>query len=88
LGEVELPGNLPVVGVVTELGVAEPLGELGGVLGLDQPQVVDPGRGDRRRRPCGVKILALNRAAIFDTVEPCLRARVLSMEVSMTQRSR
>ena len=40
------------------------------------------------RGPCGVSILALYLAAIFDTVEWCLPARVLSIEVSMTQCSR
>src|SRR5688572_9927371 len=40
------------------------------------------------RGPCGVAILALCLAAIFDTVERCLLARVLSIDVSMTQRSR
>ena len=40
------------------------------------------------RSPCGVWILALCLTAIFDTDERCLPARVLSIEVSMTQRSR
>jgi hypothetical protein len=40
------------------------------------------------RGQCGAWILALYLAAIFDTVERCLPARVLNMEVSMTQRSR
>jgi hypothetical protein len=40
------------------------------------------------RSPCGVWILALCLAAIFDTDERCLPARVLSIEVSMTQHSR
>ena len=40
------------------------------------------------RGPYGVAVLALYLAAIFDTDERCLEARVLSIEVSMTQRSR
>jgi hypothetical protein len=40
------------------------------------------------RKPCGVTILALNFRAIFDTVERCLAARVWSIEVSITHRSR
>ena len=40
------------------------------------------------RIPSGVSILALYFLAIFDTDELCLAARVLSMEVSMTQFSR
>lgn len=40
------------------------------------------------RGPCGVSMTALNLRAIFDTVERCLFARVLSSEVSMTQCSR
>ncbi len=40
------------------------------------------------RVPYGVSILALCRAAIFDTDESCLQASVLSMEVFMTHSSR
>ena len=40
------------------------------------------------RGPCGVAMVALYLRAIFDTVEWCLAARVLSIEVSMTQCSR
>jgi len=40
------------------------------------------------RFPDGVSFLALYFRAMSDTVERCLPARVLSMDVSMTQRSR
>ena len=40
------------------------------------------------RGPCGVWILAEWAAAIFDTVERCLAARVLSIEVFMAHSSR
>jgi hypothetical protein len=40
------------------------------------------------RGPCGVSIVAAYLRATFVTVESCLRASVLSSEVSVTQRSR
>ena len=40
------------------------------------------------RGPCGVSILALYLRAIFETVEPCLAASVLSMQVDATHSSR
>ena len=40
------------------------------------------------RGPCGVSMVALKMRPIFAAVEPCLPARVLSMELSMTQRRR
>jgi hypothetical protein len=40
------------------------------------------------RGPCGVSMVALKTGPIFAAVEPCFPARVLSMELSMTQRRR
>lgn len=39
------------------------------------------------RRPSGVLMVALYLRAIFMTVDLCLLARVLSIDVSMTQRN-